>query len=517
MPDTVRQIPISNDRYQCDSGSCTSSPVVSPSHSFNRSKSTFYLLDRRISPPPGRLLQPHNGEVGTINWYITFFWKLFKSFLGLQWINTLLLRMSSMWLCFWLILTWKCIRIPLIVSKYILRFCFAARKHKGEQRTVLINGGSTVQTLHLARNFYLTGARVIICEIEGFAELSYFSIAVDNYYTIPKPNDDNCVQYVDALRSIVEKERVNFYVPTGTTVSSYYDAVAKSHLELLGCKCFAPGLDGISILNDLSEVFHKCEIEGMLVPKHLRVCSKEDIIKLYDNVSFRADKHFIVNIGLSGCKTKHSLQLPASRKSLKLPGMVSDDCPWLLVQNCLGTYYNTCTTVQNGKVIANVTYNMRNGNIMQNELIDNWVTHFISTLSFSFDSILTFKICITPSKKVIPLECQIGVPIIYTFYKSNLEKIIFSSCAHQSLSPKMEITERYYVTELIYETVTHINTFYSIKRLVNILVTKREMFFTHWDPLPFFVYYNLQLLIVSINNVLDKLKLSNQKIKYTTF
>lgn len=517
MPDTVRQAPIPDDHHRCGTGSCISSPAVSPSHSFKRSKSTFYLLDRRTSPPPGRSLQPKNVMVNTINWYPAFFWKAAKAFLSLPWINMLLLRSPLLWLVFWTQITWKCVKIPLTISKYTLRFCFT-RKYKGG-RTVLINGGSTIQALHLARNFYLTGARVIICEIKGCAELSSFSIAVDNYYTIPKPMEDNCIQYVDALRAIVEKERVNFYVPTGTTVSSYYDAVAKSHLELLGCKCYTPGLDGISILNDLSEVFRICQNEGLPVPKHLRVCSKEDVIKLYDNVSFRAEKHFIVNIGLSGCKIRYCQQLPAIRKSLTLPGPLSDDCPWLLVQNCPGSYYTTCTTVQNGKVIGNVTCHTRNGNPMKNELIDDWVAHFVSTLSFSFDSILTFRICVSPSRNVIPLGCQVGVPITYTSYVSNFEKILYPPCTQhqQSLEPQMMITERYYVTKLAYETITQLSSVYSIKRFLKTVATKREMIFTYWDPLPYFIYYNLQLFLDYINNILNKVVLMNQKNKYTTF
>lgn len=524
MPDTVRQVPISNDRYRgCgDSGSCSSSPAVSPSHSFKRSKSTFYLLDRRTSPPPGRLLQPQNIVTFStvVHGYVTFFWTLIRTLLGLPWINVLLLRIPSLWLGLWIRVAWKLVRIPLIASKLVLRLCFAKRRHNGNaERTVLINGGSTVQALHLARNFYLTGARVIVCEIDGCAELSSFSIAVDAYYTVPKPNEDNCIQYVDALRTIVERERVGYYVPTGTTVSSYYDAVAKSHLELLGCKCCTAGLDGVSVLNDLSEVFRKCEAEGLPVPKHLRVCSKEDIVKLYDNVSFRADKHFIVNVGLSGCKVRHCLQLPATRKSLTLPGPVSVDCPWLLVQNCPGSYYTTCTTVRDGRVIGNVSCNVRDGNATTNELVDNWVAHFVSALSLSFDGILAFRICVTSSRNVIPLGCHVGVPIAYTSYASNLERILYPPCTHhQPLSPEMEITDRYYATELAYETIVQLTTVHAITRLINTVIAKREMIFAYWDPLPYFAHYNLQRFTVYINSVLDKaLLLSSTKNKYTTF
>lgn len=551
MPDTVRQAPIApNDRYRCgDSGSCSSSPAVSPSHSFKRSKSTFYLLDRRTSPPPGRILQPRDvgrTAVGNaVDWYAAFFWKLIRTLFASPLLNALLVQAPSRCLALWLRTTWACVRVPLVVlhaCSFVLRrrgSVVSGSGGKGERlparRTVLINGGSTVQALHLARNFYLSGARVIVCEVKGraSAELSSFSVAVDGHYTVPEPNEHNCVQYVDALRTIVERERVGYYVPTGTTVSTYYDAVAKPHLELLGCKCCTPGLDDVSVLNDLSEVFLKCEAEGLPVPKHLRVCSKDDIVKLYDNVSFRADKHFIVNVGLSGCKASHRLQLPASRKSLTLPGPVSDDCPWLLVQNCPGSYYTTCTTVHDGRVIANVTCSVRAGGATTaagNELIDGWVTHFVGSLSLAFDCVLSFRVCVTPSRNVVPIGCRVGVPTEYTAYsKSNVEGILFPPCANQhhhhhdhdhgsSAVPETEITGRYYAAQLVYDTVGRFTNMYGTTRqFVDTVFTKKEMIFTYWDPLPFFVYYNIPTLLDHINGALDKAMLSGHKNKYTTF
>ncbi|XP_050430429.1 uncharacterized protein LOC126839269 [Adelges cooleyi] len=521
MPDNVRQAPITDDRHRSsvDSGSGSSSPAISPSHSFKRSKSTFYLLDRRTSPPPGRLLpQPQNVTVDTVAWCPAFFWRLLKSIFFLPPINLLLLRIPLIWTALWIRLTWACVRIPLVFSKFAIRACFMRKYSKGD-RTVLINGGSTIQALYLARNFYAAGIRVIVCEVEGCAELASFSVAVDSYYTVPRPNEDNCIQYVDALRVIVEKERVGLYVPTGTTVLAYYDAVAKSHLELLGCKCCTPSLEGVSFLNDLSEVFDKCQAEGLSVPKHLKVYSKEDIVKLYDNVSFRADKHFIVNVGFYGCKIKHCLQLPESRKNLTLPGPVSEDCPWLLVQNCPGSYYATCTTVHNGKMIGNVTCSARTGKPTRNELVDDWVTHFLSTLSFAFDGYLSFKVCISPSRNVFPMGCQIGVPLSYVNFTSHFEKILYPprnahhTHHHQAVPPEMELVERYCLPKLIYDAVTRM----SLKNTLTVVLENREMVLTYWDPMPAFVYYNFQLLSVSIDNVLKKVKPYSHKNKYTTF
>uniref|UniRef100_A0A2S2NV04 Uncharacterized protein n=1 Tax=Schizaphis graminum TaxID=13262 RepID=A0A2S2NV04_SCHGA len=553
MPDTVRQVPISDDRYRYNGSgtdSYPSSPAVSPSHSFKRSKSTFYLLDRRTSPPPGRLLQPQNVTAGTIHEYAsTFFWTVANALFGLSWVNVLLVQVPSLCLCLWVRCAWKCVRVPLVVSKCVLRLCTASTSRRQGRCTVLINGGSTVQALHLARNFHKAGARVIVCDIDGRAELSSFSVAVDDHYTVPGPNEDNCVQYVDALRAIVEKERVDVYVPTGATVSAYYDAVAKPHLELLGCRCWTPGLDGVALLNDLSEVFHLCETVGLPVPKHLLVCSKDDIIKLYDNLSFRADRHFIVNVGQSGCKTAYSLQLPAARKSLRLPGPVSEDRPWLLVQHCLGSYYTTCTTVQAGRVVCNVTCTAHDGRVTdRNALIDDWTARFVSAVPVRFDGYLSFRVCVSPSRKVIPLGCHVGVPITYALYHSNFERVVQCSppphayrsngvtaahagavvhtdadangAAPPSAELVVETTDRYYATSLLYEMVTWTITVQSIKRLVRTVVVEREMVFTYWDPLPFFAHYSLQMIVDRINTALEEtaiLSSSAQKNRYTTF
>jgi len=551
MPDTVRQAPISDDRYRCSGtgmDSYPSSPAVSPSHSFKRSKSTFYLLDRRTSPPPGRLLQPQNVTAGTIHGCATFFWSVANALLGLPWVNVLLVRAPSACLCLWVRCVWKYARVPLVVSKHVLRLCTASPGGPDMGRfTVLINGGSTVQALHLARNFHQTGARVIVCEIDGRAELCSFSVAVDRYYAVPGPNEDNCVQYVDALRAIVERERVDVYVPTGATVSAYYDAVAKPHLELLGCRCWTPGLDGVTTLNDLSEVFRVCETVGLPVPKHLLVCSKDDVIKLYDNVSFRADRHFIVNVGPSGCKAAHSLQLPATRRSLRLPGPVSEDRPWLLVQHCLGSYYTTCTTVLAGRVVGNVTFTAHDGRATdQNALIDDWTARFVSAVPVPFDGYLSFSVCVSPSRRVVPLGCRVGVPITYASYRSNFEHVVMQclppqrghrpngtagAVAHHTNaavngtpSPATELvvetTGRYYASTLLYDTVTRMMTVQSVKHLVRTLVTEREMVFAYWDPLPFFAHYSLQMIVDRINTALDEVAIlssSAQKNRYTTF
>jgi len=90
----------------------------------------------------------------------------------------------------------------------------------------------------------------------------------------------------------------------------------------------------------------------------------------------------------------------------------------------------------------------------------------------------------------------------------------------QSTELVVETTNRYYVTTLLYETVTRMMTVQSVKHLVRTVVTEREMVFVYWDPLPFFAYYSLQMILDRINTALDQaaiLSSSTQKNRYTTF
>ncbi|KAG5673478.1 hypothetical protein PVAND_003522 [Polypedilum vanderplanki] len=73
----------------------------------------------------------------------------------------------SFWISAFLWLFWKLISYPLSVLKNVLIFLHTpAHERNRQKRTVLISSGSTIQSLHLARNFYSAGARVVVFEFD---------------------------------------------------------------------------------------------------------------------------------------------------------------------------------------------------------------------------------------------------------------------------------------------------------------------------------------------------------------
>ena len=148
----------------------------------------------------------------------------------------ILLAVPMFWIsaCVWIF--WQFVQLPLTAVKLFLSLLLTPPSERlRKKRTVLISSGSTVQALHLARNFHSAGARVVVCEIDGLFALARFSTAVSKFYTVPKPTSDQLQNYVRAVCEIVDKEEAAYYVPVSATTAAYYDAVAKPHLELLGC------------------------------------------------------------------------------------------------------------------------------------------------------------------------------------------------------------------------------------------------------------------------------------------
>lgn len=173
--------------------------------------------------------------------------------------------MPTLWLSLWLGLLRGLLQLPLNLLKWLIRALHTPAKERARaKRTVLISGGSTVQAVKLAQNFYSAGARVVVCELEGLFGLARFSTACARYYEgLPRPRPGAVAEYVHALKSIVRRERAVYYIPVSATSSAYYDALAKPHLEALGCECFVPAAGQVAGLDDPLELVRRCAGLGL--------------------------------------------------------------------------------------------------------------------------------------------------------------------------------------------------------------------------------------------------------------
>lgn len=445
-----------------------------------------------------------------IGWYPCFLLHLIKAIVltvfPQSW-RQLIISIPALWISMWIWLFTQILSFPFTVTRFFLSLLFGSHTIKRQKkRTVLISGGSTIQALHLARNFYTAGARVVVCEVEGLFALTRFSTAVNKFYTVPRPTSDQQQNYVRALCEIVAKENVMYYIPVSATTSAYYDAVAKPHLELLDCTCFCPGIKEVWALDDTMEVLKKCQKLGIITPVFHTIKSKTDVQELYDTGVIRNGRYIMSTAGPSGLRERAKIVLPLNRDELNLPFDISEQKPWVVVKYVEGEHYLTCTTVKDSQVIANVTCRMeKDTNSMvplEHKEINQWLHNFFTKLNLlrPFTGHISFRFVVSKENDIIPLSSRVGVSLPYICYTSVHPRLVWKPCKHfnrQNSGPLVNGNGRYWMPDTILNTLRN-PTVETVTRLIGTVLDKREAIFALWDPLPYCAYYHMQLPIRNV-------------------
>lgn len=441
-----------------------------------------------------------------IGWYPCFLIRVAKGIimavLPQTW-RQILFAIPMLWVSMWIWFFWQFVQLPLTIFKIFLSTLMtpSSERHR-KKRTVLISGGSTIQALHLARNFYSAGARVVVVEVEGLFALTRFSTAVSKFYTVPKPTSDKQQNYVRALCEIVDKENVSYYIPVSATTSAYYDAVSKPHMELLGCTCFCPGIKEVWALDDTLEVLKKCQKTGITTPTFHAITSKDDLYQLYDSGAIRQGRFVMSTAGPSGLRERAKMVLPLQRSELKVPSDISEQRPWVVVKDVKGEHFLTCTTIKDSKVIANVTCKMdkiSNGLVpVENKEVDAWLQNFFSKLNLLRPTTghVSFRFVYSKDNNtLVPLSSRVGVSLPYICYTNVHPRLLWKTCKHfsrQNSGPIINENGRYMMPETIISALKN-PSMENVTRFIGTVLDKREALFAIWDPIPYCAYYHMQL------------------------
>ncbi|XP_055700130.1 uncharacterized protein LOC129799876 [Phlebotomus papatasi] len=515
-----------NSPVSLPSSPISTSPLsTSPPSTLRRSySSTFTLIpeDRAVDEPI--MIQQGNYRTDShglffrlLLWWPIFLLKLFqlvfRKVSGFVW-NPFRIAAPTFWISAGLWIFWKFVGFPLALFKWILiRLHTPSAERNRRKRTVLISGGSTIQTLHLARNFYTAGSRVVVFEFEGLFGLARFSTAVSKFYTVPCPAPDSAHEYVAALCEIVEKEKPSFYIPTSATSAAHYDALAKPHLELLGCLSFIPGAQEVSVLDDIMELMVKCRSNGIALPPHRIVQSKEDLFRLYDIGWLSGFRNIIISAGPMGILERNKFILPSNRRDLRLTYEISEQRPWMVIRDLPGSHYITCTTIKESRVVANVTclVNSDTKSLVPecNEEVEKWLKDFFNKIRFQrpINAHVSFRLVKCDlSGNLLPMGTRVGVSLPYICYTGVHPRVLWKPCPHfsrQNSGPLVQEGGRYWMHEAVLNTLRHPSVD-AVGKLIGTVLDKREALFVFWDPLPYCAYYHFQLPFNSVKQFLQK-------------
>lgn len=411
--------------------------------------------------------------------------------------------------------------------------------------TVLLSCGSTIQTLHLARNFYSSGARVITFEFDGLFGLCRFSTAVDKFYVVPRPTPHNIDNYIAALCHIVRKEKPTVYIPVCATSPAYYDAVAKPHLELLGCASFITGVQDTIVLDDCLQFYRRCAKQNIKLAPYMCISSLSQLWNLYNDGFIQQFRNILVAVGMQGILERFKYVLPRQRTDLKFCHEINDQQQWLVIRDVPGDHYVTCTTIKNSQVVANTSCRIDhqtnnlipltkdvNGPPSSTALsIEHWLKVFFAKVRFQrqINCHLSFRLIKCQSTgDILPLGIRIGVSLPYICYNQSHTQVLCrraSKCIHlkplqlMGASARNDESNNYAASDLLTDDgqqpqhndeqrdVDSDEAFSSDNNHPNNIIPpldKREALFTYWDPLPYCAYYHFQLPLESVKAFLQK-------------
>lgn len=216
-------------------------------------------------------------------------------------------------------------------------------------KSVLISGGRMTKALQLARLFHQTVHRVVLTESHAYWLVGHrFSHSVDKFYTLPKAGEGN---YEFELLALVEREKIDLYVPVCSPAASWHDSLA---IPLLAphCEVMHVHPDTILKLDDKFQFFQAAQSLQLRVPKSFLITDPEQVVafdfsgevRSYILKSIAYDP--IRRLDLSRLNANNVAATAAFARSLP----ISQSNPWNLQEFIAGPEFCTHGTFRAGKL-----------------------------------------------------------------------------------------------------------------------------------------------------------------------
>ena len=383
--------------------------------------------------------------------------------------------------------------IEVLVSKVVV-------EHKGHQqvgpkKTILISGGKMTKALTLARAFHAAGHRVVLAETQRYASTGHrFSFAVSKFYTIPDPQDPN---YTQALLSIIEKEKVDEYVPVCSPLASFYDSYAIPSLAPF-CRVVHVNPDNIIDLDDKYKFAKKAEQLGLRVPKTLLITDPQQVVDF--DFTDESRPFILKSIAYDAIRRLDLTRLPletfekTASFAKSLP--ISTDNPWILQEFIAGDEYCTHGTVIDGVLTVyccceSSAFQINYSHVEQVD-IEEWVTHFVSAMEFTGQASFDF-IRASDDGKFYAIECNPRAHSAITLFSNRPELAmanLSSTADFYPLKPLENCRPTYWLFHELWRFVNQLRSPRDALAVVKTILTGKDSVFNWRDPLPFLMLHH---------------------------
>lgn len=213
--------------------------------------------------------------------------------------------------------------------------------------TVLLTGARAPATLELARLLHSFGHRVVVAESLP-RSLASGSRAVARSYPLPWPRRDRAA-YGRALEQIVQRERVDMFVPT--TEEVFHVALVREPLESI-CAIFAPATDVLLSLHSKARFVDLMRTAGVPVPETERVAHGDQLRAVFEAAE-RTGRRLAIKPEWSRFATYAALGATARDIARIKP---TEAEPWVVQTFLPGPQICTFSVAVRGHIVAHTAY-----------------------------------------------------------------------------------------------------------------------------------------------------------------
>ena len=383
---------------------------------------------------------------------------------------------------------------------------FKSKVVASSPQTILISGGKMTKALQLARSFKQAGHRVILIEAHKYGLTGHrYSWAIDRFYTVPNPDHPD---YPQALLAIVQREKVNVYVPVCSPVASYYDAVVQQVLSP-HCSVMHVDVDTLQRLDDKYTFAAAAESLGLRVPQSHLITEAQQVIDFDFTQSTR--KFIIKSIPYDSVRRLDLTQLPcatiAQTAAFVKTLPISKQKPWIMQEYIPGQEYCTHSTVRDGHLQLHCCCESSafqvNYESVNRPDIESWIRIFAKGLNLtgqvSFDFIQA-----DDDGEIYAIECNPRTHSAITMFYNHpdvAKAYLDKDALDRAVQPLPSSKPTYWTYHEIWRLVTHLGSPRQTWKRLQIIVQGKDAIFEWDDPLPFLMVHHWHIPLLLIGNL----------------
>ncbi len=365
------------------------------------------------------------------------------------------------------------------------------------------------KALQLARSFHQAGHRVILIESNTYWFTGHrFSRAVDRFYAVPKPDSP---AYANALLEIVERERVDVYVPVCSPLASLYDSLA---VPLLSphCDVMHVGPAQVALLDDKFQFAQIAAQLNLAVPKSFLITNPEDVVRF--DFSRERRSYILKSIAYDSVRRLDMTRLPARTAEetaafvRSLP--ISTSNPWIMQEFIPGQEYCTHGTFRDGELRVHcccessaVQLNYQN---VEKPQIEAWIKTFAAELGMTGQASFDF-IESDDDGTVYAIECNPRTHSAITMFYHDpriAAAYVERTPLAEPVRPLPSSRPTYWIYHELWRLLTQGRLPRTIINRLRTIAHGRDAVFDWRDPLPFLMLHHFHIPLLLIRDLRER-------------